>query len=76
MHRLILLVFLSVPGTMLLPDAALAYVGPGVGLSAIGTLLAVAAVVVLAIVGLLWLPVKRMLGRNKTTHDVSEAADD
>ncbi len=76
MYRLILFVFLLVPGTMLLPDAALAYVGPGVGLSAIGTLVAVAAVVILAIVGLLWHPVKRMLGRNKTTADMAEATDD
>ncbi len=76
MHRLTLLAFLSVLAAGLLPDPALAYVGPGVGLSAIGTLIAVVAVVLLAIVGLLWHPVKRMLGRNKPAADLSEATED
>lgn len=51
---------------VLLPNVAFAYVGPGAGLSAIGTLLAVVGAVLLAIVGFVWYPVKRLLkGRSK-----------
>lgn len=50
----------------LLPDAALAYIGPGAGLSAIGTAIAVIGAFVLLIVGFIWYPVKRLLrGRKK-----------
>ena len=46
---------------MLAPNAAQAYVGPGAGLSAIGSFLAVGAAVLLAIVGFIWYPIKRLL---------------
>ena len=52
------------------PDAAFAYIGPGAGLSAIGTLVALVGAVLLAIVGFVWYPIKRMLkGRKKTGAD-------
>lgn len=38
---------------------AAAYMGPGAGLSAIGTLLALVAALCLAIVGFVWYPLKR-----------------
>ena len=44
---------------------ALAYIGPGAGISAIGTFFAVIGAVVLLIVGFLWYPVKRMLRKKK-----------
>ena len=47
----------------LVPDVALAYVGPGAGLTAIGTLLAFIGAICLAVVGFVWYPVKRMLRR-------------
>lgn len=60
---------------MLLPQTALAYIGPGAGLSALGTLAALIGAVVLAIVGFVWYPVKRLLrGRKKTAPD--PAAED
>ncbi|MEM7268686.1 MAG: hypothetical protein AAF401_05475 [Pseudomonadota bacterium] len=43
------------------PTLAMAYVGPGAGISAIGSLIALIAAVLLAIVGFLWFPLKRML---------------
>lgn len=46
---------------VLAPSAAQAYVGPGAGLSAIGSFLAVGAAVLLAIVGFIWYPIKRLL---------------
>ena len=43
------------------PSFAEAYVGPGAGLSAIGTVLAFVGVVVLLVLGFVWYPVKRLL---------------
>jgi hypothetical protein len=42
-----------------------AYVGPGAGLSAIGTLLALLAACFLAFIGFVWYPIKRLLRRGK-----------
>lgn len=62
----------------LAPGTALAYVGPGAGLSAIGTFLALLAACVLAVVGFIWYPVKRLLGGKSRSaaqrrDDASEA---
>lgn len=48
------------------PGSALAYIGPGTGLSAIGALLAVVLGVIVALFGFVWYPVKRLLRRKKT----------
>lgn len=42
------------------PPPVFAYVGPGVGLTAIGTALAFLAAIVLAIAGFIWYPIKRL----------------
>lgn len=56
--------------TLLTVTPALAYVGPGAGLSAIGSFLALAAAVVAAIFGFLWFPIKRMMkGRKQATQN-------
>ncbi len=47
----------------LFPGAAMAYVGPGAGLGAIGALLALIGTLFLALVGFVWYPVKRVLRR-------------
>jgi hypothetical protein len=52
------------------PGLLHAYVGPGVGLSAIGTVLAFIGAVVLLIAGFLWYPVKRLL-RRKPRNDIA-----
>ena len=43
-----------------LTSSAMAYIGPGSGLSAIGSLLALFAAVIVAFVGFFWYPLKRM----------------
>jgi len=48
-------------GLVLVPASVQAYVGPGAGLSAIGSLLALAAAVVVTLVGFVWFPLKRFL---------------
>ncbi len=47
-----------------LANSAQAYVGPGLGLGAIGVLVGVIGGVLLAIFGLFWYPIKRMLKRS------------
>ncbi|QGY41973.1 hypothetical protein GM415_03430 [Pseudodesulfovibrio cashew] len=47
------------------PLDAHAYIGPGAGLSAIGSFLALVAAVVAAIFGFLWYPIKRMVRSRK-----------
>jgi hypothetical protein len=54
----------------LLPLPVVAYVGPGAGLSALGSLLALLAAIVVAIAGFLWYPIKRLFGRRRTSAPV------
>jgi len=50
---------------LIYPAAAHAYVGPGAGLTAIGTVVALIAALLLAVVGFVWYPVKRFRQRRK-----------
>jgi len=50
-------------------NPALAYIGPGAGLGAIGTILALVGGVILAIVGFVWYPIKRLLRRLSKNKD-------
>lgn len=59
---------------LLLPGTASAYIGPGAGLSAIGSLLALIGAVLLAIVGFVWYPVRRLLRRGKAGKGGAPAA--
>jgi membrane protein implicated in regulation of membrane protease activity len=64
-------VFLAV-----VPELLYAYVGPGVGLSAIGSVLAFIGAIFLLIVGFLWYPIKRFLKRRqKPDEDVAAGPD-
>jgi hypothetical protein len=51
--------------TTMAPSAAWAYVGPGAGLSMIGSLIAVVAAVLVAVLGLFILPVRMLLKRRR-----------
>ena len=52
---------------------ALAYVGPGAGLSVIGTTLALVAGLFAAVFGFLWYPVKRLLRHRRRRAALAEA---
>ncbi len=57
---------LAVFATALAPTMADAYIGPGAGITALGSLFALIGAVLMAIVGFVWFPIKRMLkGRRK-----------
>ena len=45
----------------LFPKPAMAYIGPGAGLSTIGLFLAIVVGVIVAIFGFVWYPIKRLL---------------
>ena len=60
---------------VLIPTEVHAYIGPGAGISAIGSLLAVLAAVLLGIVGFVWYPVKRLLRRKNKVADEESASD-
>jgi hypothetical protein len=51
--------------TTMAPSAALAYVGPGAGLSMMGSLIAVVGALLVAILGLVILPVRMLLKRRR-----------
>ena len=46
---------------------ALAYIGPGTGIAALGALFAIIAGVIAAIFGFLWYPIKRLLRKRKSS---------
>lgn len=55
-------------------DVAQAYVGPGLGLSAIGTAFAFIGAIFLAVVGFVWYPIKRLLRRRRPDRQSKKAA--
>lgn len=61
----------------LLSSTAHAYIGPGAGISAVGTLLALVGVVVLSVLGFVWYPLKRLIrglrGGRKGQADIGDA---
>jgi membrane protein implicated in regulation of membrane protease activity len=54
---------------LLHPQLLLAYVGPGTGMSAIGTFFAFIFGIFAAILGFIWYPVKRLLKRKSKEPD-------
>jgi hypothetical protein len=54
----------------LLPGHAVAYLGPGAGLGAIATLVALTLGIILLIVGFLWFPLKRALRKKRAQQKI------
>lgn len=52
---------------LFLPQAAAAYIGPGVGAGALAAVVGVIGSIFLAIVAVLYYPIKRMLKKKKPT---------
>jgi hypothetical protein len=48
-----------------LPSAAFAYIGPGAGLSIVGSIVAFLGAVVVGLAGFVWFPVRRILKRRR-----------
>jgi hypothetical protein len=58
-----LTIFLAILTVLLLPLPAYAYLGPGLGLGAVGAILGILFSIFLAIVGIFWYPIKRLIGK-------------
>ena len=58
---------------MLSAAAANAYVGPGLGLGAIGALFGAVMAFFLALVGVVWYPIKRLLRKLKPAREPNRA---
>ena len=55
-----------------IPQSAEAYIGPGAGISVIGTVIALFGAILLAIVGFIWYPVKRFRAKKKKQQGTVE----
>jgi hypothetical protein len=64
-YRNLLLAALALIFCLLNPSTADAYVGPGSGVTVIGAALSLIGGVLLAIVGFIWYPIKRLIRRSK-----------
>jgi len=62
---------LAASSLLIFADSAQAYVGPGAGLGVIGTLIAFVGAVLLAIVGFVWYPIKRLLRQRASVPDTA-----
>ncbi len=49
-----------------MPHAAEAYIGPGAGITVIGTVVAFVGAVFFAIIGFVWYPIKRLIAAFRT----------
>ena len=49
-----------------------AYIGPGLGLGTIGAVLGILAAIVLAIIGIVWYPLKRMIKKRRAQKQEAE----
>lgn len=65
-----------VAALLLLSSAtAFAYVGPGAGISVLGSLLGILATIVLAIVAIVLWPIRKIMKRRKATTPGSETVE-
>ncbi|WP_083700018.1 hypothetical protein [Shewanella sp. UCD-KL12] len=62
MMNLLKIFFLIIP---LLPFSVEAYVGPGTGLSVLGSVIAFVGALLLLILGFIWYPIKRLITAKK-----------
>ena len=60
---------------LLIPIPAHAYIGPGAGLGAIGSAIALLGALILLIVGFIWYPLKRLLRRRKARNAPNEGGN-
>lgn len=54
-------------------ESAIAYVGPGTGLSAVGSFFAFLMAIILVIVGFFWLPLKRLYRKWRSNPELQES---
>jgi uncharacterized membrane protein len=78
MHKQIYFSLVILSGVLLSPTVTMAYVGPGAGLTMLGSLWGLILAVVFIVFGLLILPIKIMrnkMKKNKAAEEQEKAAD-
>lgn len=65
MHSLIIISVVVIILLLATPQDTGAYIGPGAGIAAIGTVIALIGGILLSIVAFIWYPIKRLLARIK-----------
>jgi len=68
--------WMMVATVLLVPCQAHAYLGPGAGLSAVGSVLALIGATLLLVVGFVWYPIKRLLKRRRSNPSRTEPGAD
>ena len=72
---LVKLSLFSLSVVLLISPPAMAYIGPGAGLAALGAFIALLVAILAALFGFLWFPVKRLLKRRKEARsDLDQTA--
>lgn len=66
MQKMLFSAAVAAAALSLLPTAALAYIGPGIGAGAFAAVLGVLGSIILAIVGVIYYPIKRLLKGRKS----------
>ncbi|NET42138.1 hypothetical protein [Okeania sp. SIO2B3] len=61
---------------LIISQPAMAYVGPGAGLAAIGAFFALLAGILAALFGFLWYPIKRLLRKRKQSKEENDGQND
>jgi hypothetical protein len=64
--------FLLAAALLIQPHMAYAYIGPGAGITAIGTVVALIGAFFLMIVGFVWYPVKRFRTKLKANNNIGD----
>jgi hypothetical protein len=72
MHLLLILSIIFITLMLAVPQVAVAYIGPGAGIAAIGTVLALIGGILLAIVAFIWYPIKRLVAKIKKTRMIDK----
>ena len=65
MHSLLIISVVVITLLLAAPQGTEAYIGPGAGIAAIGTVIALIGGILLAIVAFIWYPIKRLLAKIK-----------
>ena len=76
MRQISRLLFAIAMSICLLPSAAFAYIGPGLGAGALGVVFGVIGAFFLALFAIVYYPVKRFLKRRRTKSAPTEETDE
>ena len=72
MQSVIFVISVICAAIVFLPFMAYAYVGPGLGLGALGAILGILLSVFLAVIAIFWYPIKRLFGKRRKKKEKHE----